>query len=294
MMMLKKYFSLLLLLLCSTSALSSENEFNISEGEKSYIASIKKLRESLGEELPNVPGLHAIAPSSDKYTIVRLINDRRDVVDLVLFNENLYVTGFIVAGTYFRFNDREFNGITIPGTSLVPLNMSSHYSELERVAGTTRRATRVGMYAMNDAVRTLWRHNSTAVNDNVAKALLTLIVSVAESARFSQISSYIGNNFNGNMLLGADLSDLTNSWQYISNIALDMSQRAGANENYYNMGNNAINRNTIFGILALALCRQSSSTFNDTLNLDECSPSQEFTLIGDMYWSNDILSSTVL
>ncbi|MCC8373442.1 MULTISPECIES: ribosome-inactivating family protein [Photorhabdus] len=294
-------YLILFFFLFSNVVYSKSVNFDYSDAQN-YIKSIKNLRSIVGSHLPNVPGLLVLNPT-EPYTSVHLISNNGDVIDLILSNTNLYMVGFVSAGIFYRFNDTEFSNITVPETNLLNLNISSSYIDLFRRANRTREETIVSNETINSAITTLWRQNgSGTVEPLAARAFMTLITAVAESARFSRISSFITSNYDNNVQIGGGLVRLTNRWSSLSSYAYEMSNNAGSNAGYFDDIVNSINRNRLYGVLALALyCDFSTSsklkprllTFSETtpLTADTCSSERDITLINNIYWPNNVLQA---
>ncbi|MFL9906058.1 ribosome-inactivating family protein [Paraburkholderia sp. RL17-337-BIB-A] len=224
--------------------------------ERTYIASIKKIRNEVGRILQNVPGLlvmHAGAGQSLLY--VTLANSTADTIRLVLLRQNLYVVGYVAGGIFYRFNDREFENITVANAVLNDLRMSSHYSSLERVGATNRESINIGYRAFEGAIRNISRYGNGSVPLRlVARELLMLITAISESARFSAISTAVVANYNDpTWELGPRLARLTQNWGAFSQYAMTMSAQANSNARFYSDGANGVRRDHLYGILALAL-----------------------------------------
>src|ERR1700759_559399 len=92
----------------------SQDNFDYTSGQ-TYIASIKKIRNEVGQSLQNVPGILVMhAGTGQSLLYITLTNSTADTIRLVLLRQNLYVAGYVAGGIFYRFNDREFAYITVP------------------------------------------------------------------------------------------------------------------------------------------------------------------------------------
>lgn len=272
------------------SGLSYSDSFVFNFGSaQEYIGSINNIRENIADALPNVPGVRALN-SSDSYSHVRFVSERSNTIDIVLSDRNLYMVGFVSAGVFYRFNDREFSNITVPDTTLLPMNLSSHYSRLSSTAERVRADVIVDQITINNAIDNLWDMNGNGtVSLEEARSLLTLIIGVSESVRFGNISSFISGNYNNHVPIGG-LYSITNQWGDISDYALRMSQNASSDTGYYSVTTHAISRSQLYGYLAVANCMSGRARMKASHPQGECSSGEGIVLIGNTYWPKNLIA----
>ncbi|CAJ9866293.1 ribosome-inactivating family protein [Burkholderia pseudomallei] len=267
----------------------------------SYARSISALRKLVGTELPNIERVRVIrgAPAG-QLTILSLVSNSARQASLVVSNDNLYVIGFISYGNFFRFNDPEFSNITIPNTNTVSLHFSSHYSSLERVAGRTRGETGISAESLNASIDTLANFGSGGPDGrDVARALMALIISTSEAARFSQIAVNIANalgEYRSYNLSPADVS-LTQNWGSLSEYAVTQSAEPNADSEFVLAAIGVVTIRALPRLLALALnCKyprfqEFASVSQNYYFNDACPPISSIHRIGNRYWSLEVLQA---
>lgn len=269
-----------------------------------YSASMMALRIALSRELPNVPNIRSLPGSPAEATmLVRLREENGGkLVYLVLMRQNLYIAGFVTGGFFFRFADEAMEQLTVPGTQTVNLRMGSDYISLERNAHRTRSDVRVGQATINQAVIDLYNYGSGSTQEQAARALLTLIIGVAESARFNTISRFIDDHYDSPVEIGTQLERLTNQWQVYSGYAQQMSEGASRDDNYWSdTFYSFFNVFTLSRILALALTCDTPLQFpeaDDTRQYlpvtDTCPAVPVITKINKTFWPNNVLINSIL
>ncbi|CAH2902847.1 MAG: hypothetical protein PPHEMADM_4869 [uncultured Paraburkholderia sp.] len=289
-------------LFLSSAAYAVPMDFNYNSAAE-YADSIVRLRKQVSSNLENVPNLRVTNQTPhEQLTILNFTNASADRVSLVMWNENLYVVGFIAGGTFYRFRDPEFSHITVPGTNQTDLHILSHYRDLTRVADQVRSEITISESALDNAIRNLARYGNGSVTlQQVARAMLILITSTSEAARFAELSRLIVTNLNvpssEARSLGTYFTTLTNNWGSLSEYANRMSVDASSTADYYDRIVNAVSRNALYGILAVALyCRPSqlSSKANVASNSPGSCPNYStIKLINNRYWEAATLAGIV-
>lgn len=309
-LIMKKWLCFFLLMLSgytSTSqAVNQSLNFSIRHAA-AYYASITNLREAISYSLPGLSGVTRITRDDDSLTLLRLTDVPDTNVTLVIQNRNLYTIGFIVSlnntERFYRFNDMGM--VSIPGitaANTVTLNLGSDYGSLEGRAERGRSSLRATTIDIEGAVRTLHNHHvatrGSVVTAPTATALLTLVVSISEAARFPEISTWVADSivrgYEANVL-GIHRSAITNQWSSVSQFARAASESSTPLTYRNQVWDRLITVHELSQILIVGLCgRTSSARLSRSLNVDgECDAGWDNVLIGNQMVELRTLMATI-
>jgi len=285
-----------------------ETPFDFSTKEE-YGASILNLRRMVSTEAQNVRNVRILNSNpNEPYTLVTF-NDYN--VQLVIRNQDLYVVGFINTERriFWRFND--FPDVTIEGTNPqnLPNDMRSDYLSLSRRAGgMALHDVTISQFNLPHSLIQLRDFTQTGDQEELARAMLRLVILTAEATRFNMIGRDIARNIgSGGMYeLGDNGERAVTSWSAYSQVGIILEDSPHSSDQLTTLYNvqfrdretNTFDRTNLFWLLAVMLnCVPRNNNYRMDQLIDyskvqlrnystECptEPEKDVVLIGNTYW----------
>lgn len=166
------------------------------ESAKTYIDSIKNIRESVGHRAPNIPeqyNVFTILPNTPEHQnhYVTLRNLRPYDLQVVLDQRSLYVLGYIRENVYHRLADNPLNP-NPPNTIVNQLSITGHYHDLQQRAAIPggRENLTITRESLANSIDVLFEHqnDSPHLDSLEAAAFMRIITVVSEAIRFRVIA----------------------------------------------------------------------------------------------------------
>jgi len=166
--------------------------------KETYSNSIKTLREKLSDKKwNNVPNLLIKKPFKVDDLILIQISVEGNTVQLVMSNENMYITGFVSGNNFYRFSDPEFSKITVAGKQLQTLKMQSNYPTLAKIAKIDLVKLTIDQNNLLHSFFQLSNYKNTGgaqEQEELALAMLRFIILTSEASRFKYIEGDIAQS----------------------------------------------------------------------------------------------------
>lgn len=170
---------------------------------RSYDRMINSVRAAAGPVLRS--DMRVTTQDESRYIIVRVSTGGEEAIDLYFQARNMYLIGWATHNdneneAAFALEGAEDDRVFLDNVpdSVVLTHIPQDYRGLAGVARRSRDSLSFGRAALIDAVQTLrnerthhYAQNSNTNHAQAAEALMTLIVGVAEAARFSPLSRQI-------------------------------------------------------------------------------------------------------
>ncbi|KAG6592903.1 hypothetical protein SDJN03_12379, partial [Cucurbita argyrosperma subsp. sororia] len=214
-------FSLLILTLFLRGAQTVKGDvsFRLSGATtSSYGVFISNLRKALPYEkkLYDIPLLRSDLSGSQRYTLVHLTNYADQTISVAIDVTNVYIMGYRAGNVSYFFNEASAaeaaKFVFKDAKQKVTLPYSGNYERLQNAAGKIRENIPLGLPALDSAITTLFYYNT----NSAASALLVLIQSTAEAARYKFIEQQIGKRVEKLFFPSLAIISLENSWSALS------------------------------------------------------------------------------
>jgi shiga toxin subunit A len=294
------------------SSLSYANSYIVDfSTSRAYVDSLNNLRAAMGTGMPNInmggTTVYQLPPQRPGESITGVAIQIRGIdyynddttpnVQFIIDPSNLYITGFVVGSTFYRFSD--YTNVSVPGiTTNVDLVQDSHYSTLQRVANLSREGMSISRETLRAGYLSLINFNGNNLNQDSARSLLRYATVISESARFRQIQRHFRTTLDlvptAYQMSIADRA-LTNSWDPLSGLlpSVDEVTAPGVRVS----GIELPNIQAILTTVALALHCQGASSRNkrsiDTNSNDEQCSINDNVIINKVIWDKATLISVV-
>ncbi|XP_022156715.1 type I ribosome-inactivating protein trichoanguina-like [Momordica charantia] len=215
----RKLTTLSLLLAILLGPLSAEGDvsFQLSgANKKSYTNFIKQLRDAVPTTTTvcKIPVLPSTASGPKSFTFVHLTNYADQTVVVAINITNVYIVAYHIDHVSYFFDDAspEAYKVLFEGTDRKTLPYSSNYDKLQSIVGKKRDLIELGLPALSSAITNLvyYEYKSTAA------ALLVLIQSVAEAARYKYIEQEISTHVDDKFKPDQAIISLENNWGALS------------------------------------------------------------------------------
>ncbi|KAF5356651.1 hypothetical protein D9757_012864 [Collybiopsis confluens] len=206
------------------------------DGAYNYEELIKDLRNRLrvpGQDVLGVPVLPADGLNMDFFDVVLTYTDDSTVnhtIHVRLRTDNLYLVGYRPdnSDTWFEVGNEGTGTVLInePRRTTEVLPFGANYRGLQNYADQAMRDLPLNFYQIANAIQTLAENTATAKNK--ARAVLTLIVILAEATRFTRISDFVSGYWLSDQAekLGINYEALLRVWSLLSS-AIQRAQNAG-------------------------------------------------------------------
>ncbi|KAM7267755.1 hypothetical protein ACFE04_009921 [Oxalis oulophora] len=137
-------------------------------------------------EDPGIRFLHVVIENYDS-------RNARLIVDVT----NMYIVGYVVNNISYILNDTPTLALTSGGNveSVVRLNFSGNYGDLERAADEIRRNLPLGITPLSNSVNSLIYGSAIPNHRDIARAIIVSIQMVSEAARFIPIQNILERSF---------------------------------------------------------------------------------------------------
>nr|3MY6_A Chain A, Ribosome-inactivating protein momordin I [Momordica balsamina] len=184
----------------------------------SYGMFIKDLRNALPhtEKVYNIPLLLPSVSGAGRYLLMHLFNYDGNTITVAVDVTNVYIMGYLALTTSYFFNepaaDLASQYVFRSARRKITLPYSGNYERLQIAAGKPREKIPIGLPALDTAISTLLHYDSTAA----AGALLVLIQTTAEAARFKYIEQQIQERAYRDEVPSSATISLENSWSGLS------------------------------------------------------------------------------
>ncbi|KAL6691200.1 ribosome-inactivating protein [Trichoderma pleuroticola] len=206
------------------------------EGIETYNAFIKDIRDRLavGERIENVPVLAPQVSAGGTLEFFDLNLSYTDrgatfTIQVRFRTDNLYLIGYRAenSGTWYELG-REGAGrrplIDDTGTTTQFLGFGENYNDLTRTADMDLERVRLSYTDIGAAIQTL--AGTVTDRGQRARAILTLAISIAEAARFRDVSSLVSRSWWNPAGLGVQFGNRVRSWGRLS-AAVQMTRNYG-------------------------------------------------------------------
>nr|1MRG_A Chain A, ALPHA-MOMORCHARIN [Momordica charantia] len=185
---------------------------------RSYGMFIKDLRNALPfrEKVYNIPLLLPSVSGAGRYLLMHLFNRDGKTITVAVDVTNIYIMGYLADTTSYFFNEPAAElasqYVFRDARRKITLPYSGDYERLQIAAGKPREKIPIGLPALDSAISTLLHYDSTAA----AGALLVLIQTTAEAARFKYIEQQIQERAYRDEVPSLATISLENSWSGLS------------------------------------------------------------------------------
>nr|AAB31048.1 trichosanthin [Trichosanthes kirilowii] len=210
---------LILTLFLTTPAVEGDVSFRLSGAtSSSYGVFISNLRKALPNErkLYDIPLLRSSLPGSQRYALVHLTNYADETISVAIDVTSVYIMGYRAGDTSYFFNEASATEaakyVFKDAMRKVTLPYSGNYERLQTAAGKIRENIPLGLPALDSAITTLFYYNA----NSAASALMVLIQSTSEAARYKFIEQQIGKRVDKTFLPSLAIISLENSWSALS------------------------------------------------------------------------------
>lgn len=184
--------------------------------EKSYTSFIGQLRNALPTtgKVCNIPVLPSTASGLQWFTFFSLTNYNDETITVAVNVTNVYIVAYRAGAVSYFFEDTsaEAWNLLFTDTRKVKLPYSGNYDRLQNVVGKQRDFIELGFPALSSAITNMFYYDYKPT----AAALLVLIQSTAEAARFKYIEQQISQYINHNFLPDLAIISLENNWGALS------------------------------------------------------------------------------
>jgi hypothetical protein len=243
------------------------------------------------------------AYGNEQFTLINFDIPREGRLQLVMWNVNLYIIGFINdyfdpnrpterERSFWRFSDPEFARLTVPNTRLrqLPSNMQTTYGSLTAMARMSLREVNIDQGSLQNSLRLLYNFAGVSGDQrNFARAMLRVIVLTSESVRFIPIQRDLGQSIADftTYYPGVNGQALLNSWDGFSQHGILLEDNPHWTEplrtmfsvQFNGIDYNVFDRYNIFWVIAVALnCRAPH------IRTDVCPAESDIVLINKTYW----------
>lgn len=192
--------------------------FDLSTATKnSYSSFITQLRSALPTKgtVYSIPVLPSTASGLQWFTFFSLTNYNDQTITVAVNVTNLYVVAYradTAVSYFFEDTPAEASKLLFTDTRQVKLPYSSNYDRLQNVVGKQRDLIELGLPALSSAITNMFYNNYKLT----AAALLVLIQSTAEAARFKYIEQQVSQHINDNFYPNSAIISLENNWGALS------------------------------------------------------------------------------
>ncbi|MEU2718705.1 ribosome-inactivating family protein [Streptomyces sp. NPDC007205] len=164
---------------------------------------------------------------------IRLLPGEDDAgIDLVVRSSDLYVLGWRWASAGVHGVLYALNGSNLDGST--PARIAGNYDSLPRRDGVS-----LGGEQLNDAIRTLMRHDGRGDNQRAQEAITRMIQMVSEAARFRPIQRFLEQHWTDSAPAAPWVQQMENNWGHLSQVLGYFGQQRRTQPNnhgtaYYN------------------------------------------------------------
>lgn len=183
----------------------------------SYTSFITNLRDALptNGRVCNIPLLPSTASGLNSFAFFNLTNYNYQTITVAVNVTNVYIVAYRAGAKSYFFEDTptEVVNLLFTGTEKVKLPYTGNYDRLQNVVGKQRDLIELGLPALSSAITNLFYNNNYKLT---ASALLVLIQSTSESARFKYIEQQVSQAVGGNFFPNSAIISLENNWGALS------------------------------------------------------------------------------
>ncbi|XP_022156709.1 type I ribosome-inactivating protein trichoanguina-like [Momordica charantia] len=192
--------------------------FDLSTATKnSYTSFIRDLRSALPTRgtVCNIPVLPSTASGLQWFRFFSLTNYNYQTITVAVNVTNVYIAAYSTGAVSYFFEDTSAEAFRLlfVGTQKVTLPYSGNYDRLQSIVGKNRDLIELGIPTLSNAITNLFYNNNYKLT---ATALLVLIQSTAEAARFKYIEQEVSKHVSSNFFPNQAIISLENSWGALS------------------------------------------------------------------------------
>nr|UVC32790.1 MAP30 [Momordica charantia] len=183
---------------------------------KTYTKFIEDFRATLpfSHKVYDIPLLYSTISDSRRFILLNLTSYAYETISVAIDVTNVYVVAYRTRDVsyFFKESPPEAYNILFKGTRKITLPYTGNYENLQTAAHKIRENIDLGLPALSSAITTLFYYNA----QSAPSALLVLIQTTAEAARFKYIerhvAKYVATNFKPNLAI----ISLENQWSALS------------------------------------------------------------------------------
>ncbi|XP_022959960.1 ribosome-inactivating protein cucurmosin [Cucurbita moschata] len=208
---------LFLTIFLNTRPADANVRFDLSSAtSSSYKTFIKNLREALPKDgkVYDIPVLLSTVMDSRRFILIDLVNYDGQSITAAIDVLNVYIVAYSTGTVSYFFQQvpAQAPKLLFKGTQQRTLPYTGNYENLQTAAKKLRENIELGLPALDSAITTLFHYNAEAA----ASALLVLIQTTSEAARFRYIELQIANNVGTKFKPSQTIISLENNWSALS------------------------------------------------------------------------------
>ncbi|XP_022960460.1 type I ribosome-inactivating protein trichoanguina-like [Cucurbita moschata] len=209
--------SFLLAISLISPTLKADIALDLSTATKAtYSAFITQLRNALPTKATvcNIPLLPSTATGLGSFTFFTITNYNYETVEVAVNVSNVYIVAYRANAKSYFFEDTSAQArqLLFQNTQKITLPFTGNYDRLQGVVGKYRDSIELGIPALSTAVTNMVYYNKQLT----AAALLVLIQSTAEAARFKYIEQQVAQYISGKFYPNQAVISLENNWGALS------------------------------------------------------------------------------
>lgn len=209
--------SFLLAISLISPTLKADIALDLSTATKaSYSAFITHIRNALPTKATvcNIPLLPSTPTGLASFTFFTITNYNYQTVEVAVNVTNVYIVAYRAGASSYFFEDTpaQAKQLLFAGTQKVTLPFTGNYDKLQSIVGKYRDMVELGIPALSTAVTNMVYYNKQLT----AAALLVLIQSTAEAARFKYIEQQVAQHISDKFYPNQAVISLENNWGALS------------------------------------------------------------------------------